>query len=181
MNTMTILCSIIAIIIYGFVIYDLAIFPKKVFVSIKKQLLKSFDHEKQVKLLFANDADFDNYSLSIWNHIQDRAFDFLYRKRSKLIEIIFVKGGIKLLACSFMLCLVVFPNDLGFKSILSETFLKIFLFTQIPIFLFSYFWHSRRFEKYMTIGQQEKILEEAKNHIKEQQDKAFNKYLPNHM
>lgn len=178
MNAITIFSATACVLIYGLLIHHLFYFPKKVFVSMRKQLLQSLDSKKPMEWMRNSYNDVEKAN-SFWAYLQNRSLTILWGKRWELFKIIFIQGGFVLFSTLIILALLTTKNDFGVNNFLSPNFLLYFSLFQIPIFFGFYIWHLKRFDKYMIKGGQDKFIEEVKDHLAKLQHDAENKFLEN--
>lgn len=179
MNATTIITVTFSILIYGLLIHHLFSFPKKVFVSMRKQLLQSLDSKKPMEWMHNSYNDVEKAN-SLWNYFQDRSIKILGNKKRELCRIIFIQGGFVLFPVLIFLILITTKNDFGVDNFLPSNFLLYFTLFQIPIFFVFYFWHLKRFDRYMIKGGQEKFIEEVKDHLAKLQHDAEDKFFDKH-
>ncbi len=169
----------ISVIAYSALIHHLFYFPGRVFISMKKQLLQSIEKENSSNWV-KTEIDKETFSEYIWKYFQNRALKILSHKRLQLFKIIFLQGGFAFMIWILISCWFFVPNDMNIVVFLPYYILKYFMLIQLPIFLGFYFWHLKRFSKYMVIGEQEKFMDEVKAHMaklqREAEDRFFDKY-----
>ncbi len=179
MNTTTIIFIVLSIVAYGVIIYLLKFFPQRVFISMKKQLLQSIEKENSFRWVHTKDNE-ETFSEHLWNYLQSRALRVLGHKRFQLFKIIFLQGGFAFMVWILISCWFFIPNDMNIIPFLPYYIFNYFMLVQIPIFFGFYFWHLKRFAKYMVLGEQEKFMDEVKAYLaklqREAQDRFFDKY-----
>ncbi|MFA6354816.1 MAG: hypothetical protein WCW65_00070 [Candidatus Paceibacterota bacterium] len=140
----------------------------------KKQLLQSLDHKKPGE--WRRRIKDPSYEW-LWNRLQDRALKILKNKYQYLIFTIFVQGTFFLICWAAVTLPLVYQIDLPIKNIMPENLFFLFGKLQIFIFFGFYIWHSLRLDKYLDKGNQEKLIEEAKDHLAEEDNKAQKKFF----
>jgi len=153
-----------SVFLYVILIFHLISSAQNTFIAMKKQLLESVDKIDLVAHVGSNDTD--SMDKFLWNYLQDRSLKILSKKNWQIFKHIFLEGGLVLLSWSIISCLLFFKNDYGITSFLPKQYFWDFLIAQIPIFVSFYFWHLKRFGKYVLMGEQEKFLEDAKKYLK---------------
>ncbi|NVN96999.1 hypothetical protein HXX01_02085 [Candidatus Nomurabacteria bacterium] len=158
---------------YCLTIFFIATHPRNVFVGMKKQLLQSLDPKKPGEWRGRKDPNRD----WLWNTLQDRALKILKHKHRYLSFTIFVKGAFFLLCWAAITMLLVYPIDPRIKNVIPENLFFLFGELQIFVFVGFYIWHALRFDKYLLKGNQEKLVEEARDHLAEEHNKAQKKFF----
>ena len=157
----TALLATCSIMLHGVLLYFLLKFPKKVFVTLEKQLLQSTNEHKPGDWLNKNPGE----TSWLWERLQDRALSKLSNKEKYLFKTIFTWGSLVVVAWSFTVSLFLTPD---INHIVDKVFLRNFCLcfaVNFPVLALAYSWHSSNLEHYSALAIEEKLIDDVKDQL----------------
>ncbi|OGI72021.1 hypothetical protein A3J61_01420 [Candidatus Nomurabacteria bacterium RIFCSPHIGHO2_02_FULL_38_15] len=172
----TALLATCSIMLHGVLLYFLLKFPKKVFVTLEKQLLQSTNEHKPGDWLNKNPGE----TSWLWERLQDRALSKLSNKEKYLFKTIFTWGSLVVVAWSFTVSLFLTPD---INHIVDKVFLRNFCLcfaVNFPVLALAYSWHSSNLEHYSALAIEEKLIDDVKDQLEKiehgEEDELFDKF-----